>query len=215
MTHAIFFSPDGNPFASHRTRPGAMPFWFPAGVSAESLADDLAAHQFRGQIVGPHGSGKSTLLATLLTELHRRGLQTHAIALHDGQRRLPDGFLNRTDLDARLVIIVDGYEQLAFLERAKLRWRCWRRGTGLLITTHAAAFRFPKLLTLRPCHGLAASLFNRLMSGFQPLVAEHAAVASFSRHNGNLREVWFDLYDQYERNRRQIVANPSSLAMDS
>ena len=49
----------------------------------------LAAQDWRGAIVGPHGSGKSTLLESLKPALAAAGLPCHAIALHDGQRRLP------------------------------------------------------------------------------------------------------------------------------
>ena len=54
------------------------------------LVERLAAFAWRGQIVGPHGSGKSTLLATLLPAIEERGRHPWLIALHDGQRRLPE-----------------------------------------------------------------------------------------------------------------------------
>ncbi|MEX2170114.1 MAG: hypothetical protein WD851_12455 [Pirellulales bacterium] len=205
MTDRTQASLDGNPFASHRTRPGVLEFCFPAGVSAESLVNQLSRHHWRGQIVGPHGVGKSTLIAALLPELHRREICTRAVALHDGQRRLPVGFLKSHNLGGKLVFIVDGYEQLSYLERLKLSWHCWLCGRGLLITTHSPAVRLMTLLTPVPSAALMTHLMHKLQGGSEPLVNDHAASVSFFRHGGNLREVWFDLYDQYERNRRQPV----------
>ena len=196
---------DGNPFASHRTRPGALEFCFPVGVSAESLVKQLSRHRWRGQIVGPHGVGKSTLISALLPEMHRREICTRRIALHDGQRRLPVGFLKSQKLGGKLVFIVDGYEQLSFGERLKLSWHCWLRSRGLLISTHSPAVRLTTLLTLVPSAALMTHLMHKLQGGSEPPVSIDAATVSFSRHGGNLREVWFDLYDQYERNRRLPV----------
>ena len=79
----------GNPFATCWTRPGALAFRFAEGLGAEQLVARLAAQNWWGEIVGPHGSGKSTLLETLRLALVAAGCRVHAIALRDGQRRLP------------------------------------------------------------------------------------------------------------------------------
>jgi hypothetical protein len=36
-------------------------------------------------------------------------------------------------------------------------------------------------------------------------VAPGDVAASFARHNGNVREIFFDLYDRYERHARDVV----------
>ena len=110
-----------NPFATRHVRPGAIPYCFPPGIDAARLVERLAAAGWRGQIVGPHGSGKSTLLATLLPAIEGRGRHPRLIALHDGQRRLPERLERMPTLDEPTVIVVDGYEQLG------LWWR-WRLG---------------------------------------------------------------------------------------
>jgi hypothetical protein len=193
-----------NPFASHRMRPGALPFLFPAGTSAESLVIQFAENDWRGQCVGPHGSGKSTLLAALLPVLKSRGVSPRAIALRDGQRRLPADLLSPSSSKEQLVLVVDGYEQLSLFSKLLLRWRCWRRGWGLLITTHAHAVRLPVLIVLAPTLELLDRLHDRLLSR-SANDDEHAlAELSFHRHGGNLREVWFDLYDRHERLNRPV-----------
>src|SRR5262245_38338003 len=82
-------SRESNPFATCWTRPGAMPFRFPQNESARTLVANLAAHSWRGAVIGPHGSGKTTLLETLLPALIAAGRTVHMISLHNGQRRLP------------------------------------------------------------------------------------------------------------------------------
>ena len=94
-----------NPFATRHVRPGAIPYCFPAGVDARQLVERLAAAGWRGQIVGPHGSGKSTLLATLLRTIEQGGRRPLLIALHDGQRRLPERLERMPNLDERSVIV--------------------------------------------------------------------------------------------------------------
>jgi hypothetical protein len=174
-------------------------------VTAESLVGQLEKHGWRGQIVGPHGSGKSTLLAELVSKLHAREVPTQVTALHDGQRHLPVGFLDSLKPGVRTILIIDGYEQLSFSECIKLRLRSGFHGHGLLVTTHSPALFLATLITLTTSTTLLSPLLNRLTAGFQPLISEHDAAVSFARHSGNLREVWFDLYDQYERNRRTIA----------
>src|SRR5262249_23632578 len=80
----------GNPFATRRVRPGAIPFLFPTGESVGQLLDRLRAAGWWGQVVGPHGSGKSTLVAALLPELCQAGREPLLLVHHRGEReRLP------------------------------------------------------------------------------------------------------------------------------
>src|SRR5688572_16831093 len=78
-----------NPFATCWTTPGALAFRFDDRQDAERLVGKLASHNWWGAIEGPHGSGKSTLLESLKPALAAAGRHVIALALHDGQRRLP------------------------------------------------------------------------------------------------------------------------------
>jgi len=193
-----------NPFASHHTRPGELPFHFPAGSSAESIFAQLAEGDWRGQIVGPHGSGKTTLLAALVSELESRGITLRSIALRDGQRRLPGELLRTPENNPPLLIIVDGYEQLSPFSKLALRWQCWRNGWGLLITTHIQAAGLPVLISLAPTLELLDKLHSDLLRRPANDDERSQAELSFHCHGGNLREVWFDLYDRHERLSRPV-----------
>lgn len=187
-----------NPFSTRHTRPGAIPFVFPKGQSAEQLVESLRFNEWRGEIVGPHGSGKSTLLCALIPALRVAGRNTLLIELHDGQRRLPVD-LRRTDgLAENTVVIVDGYEQLSFFSRLQLKGFCRRRGLGLLVTSHQPA-GMPLLFQTAPSVTLAEDVVRFLLRGQPGLLNSSDLAQRFDRHRGDLRELLFELYDLFEQ----------------
>ena len=186
-----------NPFATRRIRPGAMPFLFRGGCSADQLVERLRGNGWWGQIVGPHGSGKSTLLATLCPAIERAGRHVSLIELHDGQRRLPADYRRAVDAETPSVLIVDGYEQLGRLSRWKVGHHCRRRGIGLLVTAHTSV-GLPDLFETEVTVETARKVVEQLLGGAASRVtAEHIA-DRLTRHKGNLRETLFDLYDLHE-----------------
>jgi len=186
-----------NPFATRHVRPGALPYRFPTGVDAARLVERLAASAWRGQIIGPHGSGKSTLLATLLPAIEASGRRPRLIALHDGQRRLPDRLERIPVADERAIIIVDGYEQLGRWHRWRLDRLCRRREWGLLVTAHRPV-GMPTVLETATTVELAEQLVNCLTQGEEGIDRQEIA-ARFQARQGNLREVLFDCYDLHRR----------------
>ncbi len=186
-----------NPFATRHVRPGAIPYCFPPGTDTGQLVERLAASGWRGQIVGPHGSGKSTLLAALLGAIEDRGRRPLLIALHDGQRRLPDRPERMAILDKRAVIVVDGYEQLGLWSRWRLDRLCRRRGYGLLVTAHRSV-GMPLVFDTFTTPELAEQLVERLTHG-EVWIDRREIAARFLAHGGNLRELLFDCYDLYEK----------------
>jgi hypothetical protein len=205
-----------NPFATCWTRPGAMTFQFDDGLGARALLEKLAAQGWRGAIVGPHGCGKSTLLATLKPGLQAAGFRLHSIGLRDGQRRLPIEFLssiNRQAGNTCAIAIVDGYEQLGWLERVRLSLRCRRAACGLLVTSHRPTW-IPMLVRLAPTEQLVQQLVGELTSRVSTKVTSADVAASYARHGSNVREMFFDLYDRHEalrRSQRRSIASAAAL----
>ncbi len=190
-------SVDRNPFATRHVRPGAIRYRFGSEINAAGLVGRLAAAGWRGQIVGPHGSGKSTLLATLLPLIESSGRRPRLIALHDGQRRLPERLDRKAAPAEPAIIVVDGFEQLAPWHRWRLLRRCRRRGWGLLATAHRSVGLptiFETSTTPQLAQGIVAELAR---DGWTIEPAEIAA--RFDLHGGNLRELLFDCYDLYRR----------------
>ncbi len=191
----------GNPFSSRHVRPGAVPFLFPDGTTAASLAERLRDAGWRGQIIGPHGSGKSALVASLAPAIEETGRRAVLFELHDGQRRMPEGFPPPDAVEGQCVVIVDGYEQLSPWNRFRLRRTCESSGWGLLVTAHKPV-GLPELFRLAPDLSVAQRIVAWLVRGGRAAVEPEEVAASFAAHQGDLREMLFDLYDLYERRLR-------------
>lgn len=185
-----------NPFSSRHIRPGAVPFLFPPNQNAVTLVERLERNHWWGEIVGPHGSGKSTLLATLIPVIEQAGRAVVLVELHNGQRRLPLR-LDDARLQASTVLIVDGYEQLSRWNRFWLKRRCRRRGLGLLATSHVSV-GLSEIYRTAVTTKLAGRVVALLLNNQTPPPSEAELQACLSRHDGNLREALFELYDVCE-----------------
>ncbi len=186
-----------NPFCSRRIRPGAIPFYFPEGVSSETLLATLRENSWRGQIIGPHGSGKSTLLAALLPEIQKYGRRVVHLELQDGVRRLPLSDEDFQGMDAETQLAIDGYEQLSYLTRRKLKSRSFRQGFGVVILGHEP-LEYPDLYQTSRELSVAKLIVERLLENSIVRIPESVIEEHFERHKGNLREMLFSLYDVYE-----------------
>jgi hypothetical protein len=186
-----------NPFSAGRLRPGTVEFVFGEGESLAECLARLERHAGWGQIRGPHGSGKSTLLCELIPRLIASGRRPVHFTLHDGQRRLP---VSRPELETwneQTQVVIDGFEQLSLWSRWRVKRLCRRRGCGLLITTHRD-LGFPDVLVTAPTVELAHRVAARLLEGWPALVGPDDVEQSFAQHRGDLREMFFALYDLYE-----------------
>lgn len=188
-----------NPFATRWVRPGALAYRFPAGQGVKQLVETLRANRWRGEITGPHGCGKSTLLAALIPALREAGREPLLQTLHDGQRRLPRELLDSA-WTPRTQVIVDGYEQLRRLGRARLKHRSRRVGCGLLVTAHAPV-GLPELARVAPDLETVTQIVADLLAQSPAPIAREEIARRFAARGGNVRDVLFDLYDLYERRR--------------
>jgi hypothetical protein len=206
MTAAVPPLTTGNPFATRRVRPGAIPFFFPAGESVGQVLDRLRAAGWWGQVVGPRGSGKSTLVAALLPGLREAGREPLLVVRHRGERALPRATwadLRRAGRAGRaLVVAIDGYEQLSPWSRFRVRRRCRRHGHGLLATAHAD-MGLPDLYRTRVTPEVALRVVGHLTRGTGVTIAAADVTARLDARAGDLRETLFDLYDLHERNARR------------
>ena len=191
-----------NPFVTRRTRPGAIPFFFPPGRDTDWLMTRLERSQWNGQIVGSHGSGKSTLLETFGCPLTRAGRQVERYRPSPGWFGLSvsDFYQESRRWSAKTQVVIDGFEQLSWICRQGLRVLCRRRSCGLLVTTHRAA-ELPVLFQTTTNLATAQAIVKHLLPTDCKRITTRDIADSFTQQKGNIREVLFALYDIYEQRR--------------
>lgn len=186
-----------NPFSTRFVRPGAVAYTLSPRHDLANLAARFETIGRVGQIVGPHGSGKSTLLADLIRLWENNSERVLLIELHDGQRRLPTRLSDLARTESPSLIAVDGYEQLSRRAARGVRRFCRRRRLGLVVTTHCS-MGLPDLVRCAPGLSLVTRLVRDLLAGKGNSIADEDIRRSFHRHEGNVREVLFEMYDLYE-----------------
>ncbi len=191
-----------NPFASRFTKPGALDFLPSTNTSLDEVWARITEFSYRGQIVGPHGTGKSTLVAALTRRAEQLQLPWSIVRLNTGRRGAEQAKAIAMNTPLDVVLVVDGFEQLPVLTRARLL--LWR-SSHLIVTTHRFVCGFPRSLAVlartTPSYDLAIRIAQQLLR--RSLTNEESlyCMLSYDRHNGNIREMLFDLYDRYEQNR--------------
>ena len=192
-------SPMSNPFSTRNICPAATEFRFPVGMDVDRQLGRLRRSGWWGQIVGPHGSGKSTLVHALLARMEGDGRRVDLFAFHPCDKGLSLFRRHARGWDGRTQVVIDGHEQLGWLERLWLKRQCRKRGTGLLVTAHDDA-GLPELWRTETTIDLACSIVACLLPpGYDSWVTDSDVSRAFSEHRGNLRETLLTLYDVFER----------------
>ena len=194
------------PFCSRRIKPGAIPFYFPEGISNQTLLEILCLNAWCGQIIGPHGSGKSTLLASLLPEVEKCGRRIVHLELQDGVRNLPLSEEEFAQLDEKSQLAIDGYEQLSFWERRKIRRKSEKQKFGVIVLGHEP-LEYPDLYQTSRELSTAKLIVSRLLENTIVRIPDSVVEEHFRQNNGNLREMLFSLYDVYEEAYSNLRSN--------
>lgn len=193
--------PDRNPFSTCYVRPGRLAFRFSERWDASQLTRRLVDQGGWGQVVGPHGAGKSTLLHAWLPQLAGAGRDIVWWTLHAGERQLPAGWKSAArEWGPSTLVVVDGYEQLSWWSRRQLQSRCRRAGCGLLVTTHHDV-GLPDLVSVRSSLDVVQALVAELTRNMPQRIAAEEVATCYQACQGNVRELFFALYDLYERRR--------------
>jgi hypothetical protein len=95
------------------------------------------------------------------------------------------------------ILVIDGYEQLGWYHRWRLKRLCRRGKVGLLVTAHKSV-GLPPLLELQPTSVLMRQLVRHLWPEHDRLITDREIDACFESQRGNVREAMFALYDLFE-----------------
>lgn len=172
-----------NPFASDRVE--RLRYRLPEGLTWDALLERLADLRHRAALVGPHGHGKTTLLEELAPRLTARGFRVRTVTLRQEERRVD--WKRLRGLGADEVLFLDGAELLGRLAWLRVRLFC-RRAGGLIVTSHRPGL-LPTLLECDTTPELLAGLVRELTG------EELETGELFVRHGGNLRLVFWEMYD--------------------
>ena len=184
-----------NPFRVSRMH--GLPF-FDARLDWEKLIEQFKGLGYRAAIVGAHGHGKSTMLGEFAGHLEDKGFRTHRFFMNNelrvpiaqGESALTEKF-SKAD-----IVLLDGAEQLGALAWRRFLWQV-RGARGLVITTHAPG-RLPPLYTCETSRETLDALLAQLVPGCDDALREEAH-SLYAQHGGNVREVFFGLYEAYGR----------------
>jgi hypothetical protein len=169
----------------------------------------LEALHYRGAVTGPHGTGKTTFLEDLRVRLEGMGLSTRWIEFQDGysraDRRRLSHFLDTPDPGTLLML--DGWDWLPLPDQWRVRCSLnpWK---GILVTVHRRP-PFPTLWETRIQPEIAREMVVHFLNRPLDQEEEQLLTDSFTRHNGNIREVLRAFYFFSARGREPVVPAPS------
>ena len=189
-----------NPFATSRVRPGTIAFHFPDGQSPSALLEHLRQNHWMGEIIGPHGSGKSTLLHSFTPWITRAGRNVKAFTLHRGESQLSASVAEMNQWHDTTQCVIDGFEQLSASSQTRIKRICREQGCGLLLTSHEPT-GLPTLYQTNTSVELVQSIVRSMQQDGEQRVNDADVAMSFQRQRGNVREVFFELYDIFEQRR--------------
>lgn len=195
-----------NPFATRCFQPGALDYEF-FGKQQWSTFANLCRNQ-RGcsLIVGPHGSGKSTLLLTLAQELLTLDpdIRIESLFLHNDGNSTDQFLRSYSNWRKSDIVLLDGFEQLSIIRRMQVITSARWNSLPVIATSHRSFLGCPVLWRTSVDATTERWVISKLLEGrpsgvlSQALSSEDWRV-SRERHQQNLRESLFDMYDWWSK----------------
>lgn len=112
--------------------------------------------------------------------------------------------------------IIDGYEQLSWFRRWRVLASTKRHDVDVLVTTHSDSWLLPTLLTTHVSLEIARKVIQNVIRVNSSVADEkrdsferwsnNQLEFALEKHQGNLREVLMDMYDEYQKQSKQVDA---------
>lgn len=227
-----------NPFSAIYITPGAQPFSLPGRQTWVGLHAEFCTSGRRGIVLGQHGVGKTTFLASLMQEwkvfypeaagwLVCRVQGRQQQSMMQLRQRVAPGGQGLTTLEPAQpislemlfdkmtqvqMVIIDGFEAWPWLTRWRFSRRLRRSKAGIILTSHSMT-PLPTLIQLQPDF----KDFDQLIRHWQPSVEpveKPVLLDVWQRHQGNLRECLFDLYQRWEQEHSKRASLVAPAAVD-
>ncbi len=196
-----------NPFSTYFTNPGQLSF-ISHNILPNQLAQRLVDENRTFQIVGPHGSGKTTLTIAIAKQLAQHSIACRWMTLRKSKRLslpsarwesyVPKMHCNEVD---RQILFVDGIESLSWMQRIVTVLNLRGSHVQTIVTSHRKLFGLPILATTNP----TLETFRTLVTQLCPSDCEawrKEVESAFTRTDGDVREAFFLLYDQWDASHR-------------
>lgn len=195
-----------NPFATRCFQPGALDYEFFGKQEWSTFAKQCRNQTGCALIVGPHGTGKSSLLITLAKELMTLDpeIRIESLFLHNDGKSSKRFLKSYSNWDKSDIVLLDGFEQLSFIRRVQVCVSARRNSLSVIATTHRNFLGCPVLwrtsIDATTERWVMAKLLESRSSDVlsQALSSEDWRVSRV-RHQQNLRESLFDMYDWWSK----------------
>lgn len=185
-----------NPFSSKRLE---QLRYRPTQITIDEMLTKLPRIAYRGEIVGPHGSGKTTLMLQLSRRLSANGHKIKHVFVNDTNPLTADA---RKDLSASLkpseIVLLDGADHIGILAWKTLKRHIFNANAGLIITTHKPGM-LDSLVECSTTPKLLTDIANELVP-IQTSMHDDLINSIYARHNGNIRDCLWQLYDIWAEN---------------
>ncbi|MEZ6096230.1 MAG: ATP-binding protein [Pirellulaceae bacterium] len=185
-----------NPFAAQQLE--RIDFRFLVGSWHDAL-EQLQRMNWRGTVIGKCGSGKSTLLRQLAQKLNREvdrwGASHYEYVSIDKSKRQVQWRRMMEAIERNEILLLDGLERFSWSQRWHLIFGKELRTAKIIGTTHRR-MGLPVWIQLNP----DADTIEYCLRELVPIANDDLitrCIELFGEHDGNLREAFRSLYDEW------------------
>ncbi|MDO4586216.1 MAG: ATP-binding protein [Planctomycetia bacterium] len=177
------------------------------------LADSLSArghqvfsfslHDSQRNLPQEFWSRLNKVLGTLPSDESNHFFKSETVQISNEQIRYSSSNMNHSDKTSpktfsQKIVFLDGFEQLSYFSRYLFRSFCRKHRLGFLLSTHSSAVAVPVLFRTHSSFETVRKIIDFLLDDSDFFLFESEIRALMKQSGNNIRQVLFDLYDEYE-----------------